>query len=357
MTGQPLRFVHLNSGDLENLIEERNSVNTTRVINSSVAILKTFCDETGRNITELYSNSKAELRDVLKLFYGGLRNSDGEIYAKRSMISIRYGLQKHFMKKRQLDIVNDLDFKEANNVFLAVCAKIKKEGKSAVVHKEPVTRQDLQKLYTSFNLETSEGLQNKVFVDYMLYFCNRGRENLRELKISDFAKGNDDGGRRFIYLARDHATKNHRNDEKQSQGGRMYELRDNPLCPYTSFVSYIDKLHQDFDVLWQRPNKGKELKYDKMALGKNTLGNKMKNLSKQAGLSKVYTNHCLRATSITELDRSGFEARHIMSISGHQSESSIRSYSSHVDDTKKLDMAMSISRAITGDSCLGIYQS
>jgi hypothetical protein len=60
-----------------------------------------------------------------------------------------------------------------------VCAKIKKEGKGAVVHKEPVARQDLQKLYTSFYLETSEGLQNKV--------CNRGRENLRELEISDFA--------------------------------------------------------------------------------------------------------------------------------------------------------------------------
>lgn len=76
----------------------------------------------------------------------------------------------------------------------------------------------------------------------------------------------------------------------------------------------------------------------------------MKNLFKKVRLSMIYTSHCLRATSITELDRSGFEARLIMSISGHQSESSIRSYSAHVDDKKKLDMAMSISKAITGDS-------
>lgn len=71
-------------------------------------------------------------------------------------------------------------------------------------------------------------------------------------------------------------------------------------------------------------------------------------MSNQAGQSKVYTNHCLRATSITVLDRSGFEARHIMAVSGHQSESSMRSYASYVDDKKKKDMAMSISATITG---------
>ncbi|XP_078334019.1 uncharacterized protein LOC111099814 isoform X2 [Crassostrea virginica] len=201
-----------------------------------------------------------------------------------------------------------------------------------------------------FNTETAEGLQDKVFVDYMLYFCNRGRENLRDLKISDFSTGTGDEGRRFIYMCRDHATKNHRDDDNQSQGGRMYELKDQKLCPYKSFVSYIDKLNQDLDILWQRPNNKIEMKFDKVAVGKNTLAQKMRTLSKKAKLSKIYTNHCLRATSIAELDRSGFEARHIMSISGHQSESSIRSYSAHVCDSKKLDMAMSISKAITGDS-------
>ena len=53
----------------------------------------------------------------------------------------------------------------------------------------------------------------------------------------------------------------------------------------------------------------------------------MKNISREANLSKEYTNHCIRATSVTVLDDSGFEARHIMSLSGHRSESSIRSYS------------------------------
>lgn len=40
--------------------------------------IKKIC-ETGRNISDLYSNTKAELQGILKLFYRGLRNSDGEI--------------------------------------------------------------------------------------------------------------------------------------------------------------------------------------------------------------------------------------------------------------------------------------
>jgi integrase len=80
----------------------------------------------------------------------------------------------------------------------------------------------------------------------------------------------------------------------------------------------------------------------KAPLGKNTLGDKMKNLSKQLNLNKLYTNHSLRATTITLLDNKGFEARHIMSISGHKIESSIRSYS-RTDDTQKRKIAKALS--------------
>lgn len=49
-----------------------------------------------------------------------------------------------------------------------MCTKIKKK----VVHNDPIHRPDLQNLYTLFNLEEADRLQNKVFVDEMLYFCN-----------------------------------------------------------------------------------------------------------------------------------------------------------------------------------------
>jgi hypothetical protein len=54
----------------------------------------------------------------------------------------------------------------------------------------------------------------------------------------------------------------------------------------------------------------------------------MKILSKHTQLSREYTNYLIRATSVTILDQCGFEARHIMCISGHTSEISIASKTS-----------------------------
>ena len=61
-----------------------------------------------------------------------------------------------------------------------------------------------------------------------------------------------------------------------------------------------------------------------MVVGERTLGEKMKTISREAKISKCYTNHSIRATAVTILDKSGFEARHIMALNGHKNE---RSYS------------------------------
>ena len=52
----------------------------------------------------------------------------------------------------------------------------------------------------------------------------------------------------------------------------------------------------------------------------------------------LYTNHCIRATCITSLDQHGIEDRHIMSVSGHKSETSINSHSKYVSESKKQEM-------------------
>jgi len=54
----------------------------------------------------------------------------------------------------------------------------------------------------------------------------------------------------------------------------------------------------------------------------------MKELSKAANLSQVYTNHCIRATAITLWSDAGLSNRHIMTLSGHRNENSLKSYSS-----------------------------
>jgi hypothetical protein len=68
--------------------------------------------------------------------------------------------------------------------------------------------------------------------------------------------------------------------------------------------------------------------YEARPLGINSLAKMMKTISEEARLSKIYTNHCVRATAITLWSNAGISNRHIMAISGHRSEQSLESYNS-----------------------------
>lgn len=70
----------------------------------------------------------------------------------------------------------------------------------------------------------------------------------------------------------------------------------------------------------------------------------------KAQLSTTYTNHCIRATCITVLDQKGIESRHIMSISGHKSENSIKCYSRNVSEDKKHEMC-SVLQNVMNSAC------
>lgn len=61
----------------------------------------------------------------------------------------------------------------------------------------------------------------------------------------------------------------------------------------------------------------------------------MKTISMKAELSTLHTNYCIRDTCITSLDQRDKEARHIMFVSGHKSETSLKNYSRYVSETKK----------------------
>ena len=199
----------------------------------------------------------------------------------------------------------------------------------------PVSPEDMKKLYGGnvFNLNQPKSLQRKIFFDVMLYVCRRGRENLRQLKKTDFAlKVNKDG--EYVEL-----TKNRRENCEAEEGGFILATGTDH-CPVKSFKLYMSFLNPACDSFFQHPKASVSDDYsgpwyDAQGLGINTLGSMMKNISLDAELSHVYTNHCIRTTSVTILHQSDFEARHIMSTSGHRSKSSIQSYSHTGSDTKR----------------------
>ena len=82
-------------------------------------------------------------------------------------------------------------------------------------------------------------------------------------------------------------------------------------------------------------------------VGKDLLDRFMKiNLGKSIALQGNYTNHSIRATVISTLDGDGFEARHIIALSSHKSEQTIKEYSTKCPEPKRKQMFDSLSNAM-----------
>ena len=88
--------------------------------------------------------------------------------------------------------------------------------------------------------------------------------------------------------------------------------------------------------------------YESRIVGQDPLNHFMKFLSNDVQFScDNYTNHLIRATCITTLDKAGFEARHIIKLSSHKNESSIKDYATECPEDKRKEMFTSLSKAIT----------
>lgn len=178
-----------------------------------------------------------------------------------------------------------------------------------------IEKDDIKQMYEHlrvFSVWSPEGLLNKVWFEILLYSCRRGQENLRNLNPSDFEIAVDDQDKEYVHRTFSEVTKNPQDYEPE--GGRMYATR-TPICHVASFIKYFSKRNNQNTALWQRPRYSFDeedmTQYENRPLGKNALISMISKISKSASLSKLYTSHCVRATCITVLSESGFEAGHI----------------------------------------------
>ena len=127
----------------------------------------------------------------------------------------------------------------------------------------------------------------------MLYFGRRGRQNLRNLKKSDFSIETDPSKRKYVCKVKDELTKNRRETDEAQETQVMFATG-GPLCPVLSFEQYVSHLNPKNEFFFQRPKRVKDVSddvwYDNMVVGQRTLGEKMKKLSNQQQTVNNYNN-------------------------------------------------------------------
>ena len=213
------RFAEYNEEERQCIVVKKDSKNTKTVIKQSIGVLTTYAHARGFTLGQIEQFSSSDLAEFLRKMWPELRKVDGDYYYKKSLGTIRYGIQRHFAKLKGIDIVSDPEFAASTEMFRSVIVKLKQEGKGAVKHKEVITPEDMEKLYKYFDahLNSPKVLQSKVFVDVMLYFCNRGRENLRLFSSKDYNFGKDSKGHEYVYTVKDRKTKNHHSATRLGQ--------------------------------------------------------------------------------------------------------------------------------------------
>ena len=112
---------------------------------------------------------------------------------------------------------------------------------------------------------------------------------------------------------------------------KMYET-DDDNDGFSLMLTFLSKINDNCSAFFQYPainfSSSKTTWFLKCPLGINKLNSIMKEISKAANLSKLYTNYCVQATTITVLSNGSVVNRHIMAISGHRSETSLQLYNS-----------------------------
>ena len=296
------------------------------------------------------------------------RKQDGSHYKKTSLLSIRAALDRYLRSpplNKKFSICDGIQFNEANKALNSYLKHLASTGKIAgTIHKSPLTAEFIQKLFEAGELASADtkiprALMQTAWFYVSLYFGKRGRENQSLMKKSMLRLAVTASGEEYFELNKEKpgavlSTKNHTGGLDGSEDhadGKIFSSPGSKRCPVQTIKSYLSHLNPEVDSLFQRP-KEESLRFnphkdsvwfEKKVLGHNTLENMLKNMSHRAGIQPYFTNHSLRATTVTILSSVNVETRQIKAVTGHKSDASIESYC----ERPTLDQFQRMSSALT----------
>jgi hypothetical protein len=304
--------------------------------------------------------TERELDDHLWRFYGEARSKTGEEYSRSSLLGFRNAIERHLLQHdRHIKISKNPAFQRSNKMLEAKLKAIRREGKENVQHKPPIEPGDIKKIQSSpfLSVDNPHGLLRKTWFYVTLYWCRRGCEGQRNLRRESFTFKKDADENEYAIMTHQELTKNHQggaNENKSMENlTRLYSTGVQGDA-YSCLKLYLEKLNPSQEAFFQRPKNiykpEESVWYENKPLGIHKLAGMMKEISVGAELSKIYTNHSVRATAITMLSDASIPARHIMTISGHNNEQSLASYNARPSTDQLKKCSAIISRGITPES-------
>ena len=319
---------------------------------------------------DLETIEKEELGKILHQFYGEQKNTKtSKALSPSTLNGLRAGIQRGICQLRHdIHIVNDREFMRANKILNAKCRLYAKQGNPKPQHKEEIAEHDLQKIaaYLSQDetMDNPRRLQQAVWFIIAFSTGARGREMYRQLQRDGVGFHRDDAGKEYFSIDQCVVEKNHpgglsRSDLVSSRP-RIYDSVFGETSFHAVIRLYQSKLNTSCTWFFQQPKNQAILDgpwYKNLPVGVNTVAQMMTRIGTEAGLSGTYTNHCVRATTITHLFRAGVSPASIISRTGHKSTESLKPYigqSSHAQMRQEADVLGNAFGDVAGPSNVSV---
>ena len=178
------RFGTSTHQEISEILEGRNAKNTNKATKNSVSALKEYITE--KQLPILEETLDCDLPDLLQQFYVDARKKNSDLYHTQTMKNIRSGLNRYFQEKRRINIINELEFSQANMVFKGVQVRAKKAGCGVRRSTPTIDDNDMKLLAKYFCIDhvsspNAKVLQSNVIFNVIYYTCRWGQENLYEM--------------------------------------------------------------------------------------------------------------------------------------------------------------------------------
>ena len=213
-------------------------------------------------------------------------------------------------------IIGDSQCNDANTSLSNFLKTLSKSSQIAPqMHKQPLTKEVIVKLYEEGELVDTDSLQPHRLQQTACFFISlflgkRGRENQQLFKRHMLVLRETPSGEKYLKMNKERgvvlATKNHQgglDDKEDESNGKTFERPSSKRCLVRLIEKYLSHLNPKCSSLFQKPqspcksfNPARDaVWYCLTPLGHNTLNNMLHFMTTRAGIMPHLKNHSIRA--------------------------------------------------------------
>ena len=346
-----LKSIEMNIQEAHSCLDNTSTATQTKFY---VRKFKEFLQKEGLD-ADFESQDNKTLLKYLQYWLLNSKRTDGKNFKPQTYNCMKAAIHRHVLTTNGRSIIGNPDFEQLKITQSACTTRYLEEPRTTEEREsgyKDINEKDMTLINTYFNRSDPVRLQREVIFKIIWHFGFRGREWLRGLdKHSVIFSKCPTSGLKYVDLKKSQMSKcTNYKKPKERKCIVMFEKPGDERCPVKLMKDYIDLIPATVTCLFPKPLKNflpGRWYSDKMVVGKNTLDNVMKNISKDASLSMKYTNHCIRSSVVTSLSDVGVPPQDIQIVTGHEKLETIDHY------TKKINVSKRIRLSHTLTECLG----